>query len=481
MSNSNNSFLRDFSWYFLGSFVPLLIGFIKTPVFTRHFNKEEYGYLGLVSLTFTYFGMLLFSWIGSCIWRYYTKYKTKKILKTLYSNLLFLYGLSFIILLMVSVLWYMTAENTLVKQLIFYSFFQILFNQLFLFYMVIVRLKGKARFYTIFQSVKAFLSILIALFLVFKFDANISALISSLVIIDVLAILFLVIINPAEVTFNVKLIKRENLKELVIYGSVGLIINIGFLVITSSDRYFIYLLSNLETVGIYDQVYKISQISVVVLVTIFFNTINPTLLKELETNFNNSIHLIQKYIKVFIIYGFPIITYLSLFSKDIASVLLGEEFRVGYVIMPFIFFAAYLQGLSNFYELRLKFSNQLKRLSVIVISAAVLNIILNYIFIGLYGYKWAAVTTIITYILLILTFHFFDIKVFKLNRSDYNFVYQIILFLVLQIIIYFIINKVFELNIIAKLTLGLLFILFYVLTFKKRLLNTEIPINLNST
>ncbi len=478
MSNKNNSFLKDFSWYFLASFVPLLIGFIKTPVFTRHFNKEEYGYLGLVSLTFAYLGMLLFSWIGSCIWRYYTKYKTEKILKTLYSNLLFLYGLSFLILLIVSVFWYMAAENMLVKQLIFYSFFQLLFNQLFLFYMVIVRLKGKAKFYTIFQSIKASLSITITLFLVFKFDANISALISSLVIIDVLAVLFLIIINPVEVTFDYKLIKITNLKELVIYGSAGLIINIGFLVITSSDRYFIYLLSNLETVGVYDQVYKISQMSVVVLVTIFFNTINPTLLKELETNFNNSIRLIQKYIKVFIIYGLPIITYFSLFSKDIANILLGKEFRVGYIIMPFIFFAAYLQGLSNFYELRLKFSNKLKVLSMIVIGAAILNIILNYIFIGLYGYKWAAVTTVVTYSLLILIFHFFDVKVLKLTRSDYNTVYQIIIFLVLQIVIYFTLDKIFELNIIVKLILGLLFILSYILTFKKHLLKAEIPINI---
>ncbi len=474
---TNKSFLKDFSWYFLGSFVPLLIGFIKTPVFTRHFNKEEYGYLGLVSLTFTYFGMLLFSWIGSCIWRYYSKYEAERALKNLYSNLLFLYIIAFIVLLMVSASWYMVAENTLVKQMIFYSFFQILFNQLFLFYMVIVRLKGKAKFYTIFQSFKAFLSILIALFLVFKFDANISALISSLAIIDVLAILFLVIINPAEVTFNVKLIKRENLKELVIYGSAGLIINIGFLVITSSDRYFIYLLSNLETVGIYDQVYKISQISVVVLVTIFFNTINPTLLKELETNFNKSIDLIQKYIKTFIVYGLPIITYLSLFSKDIATILLGHEFRVGYTIMPFVFFAAYIHGLSNFYELRLKFSNQLKKLSTIIISAAILNIILNYIFISLYGYKWAAVTTAITYILLVLTFHFFDKKVFKFSRSDYYSGYQIILFLVLQVVIYFIIDKVFELIVVVKLTIGILYVLSYIVIFKKRLFNTEIPIN----
>jgi len=477
MSNKNNSFLKDFSWYFLGSFVPLLIGFVKTPVFTRHFDKEEYGYLGIVSLTFSYFGMLLFSWIGSCIWRYYTKYEVKNELKTLYSNLMFLYALAFIIIMIVSLFWYITAENYLVKQLVFYSFFQIVLNQLFLFYMVIIRLKGKAKFYTIFQSIRAFFSILIALVLVFKFEVNISALISSLVIIDTIAILFLAIINPAGVGLNFKLIRRKNLKELILYGSAGLIINIGFLVITSSDRYIIYLLNNLETVGIYDQVYKLSQLSVVVLVTIFFNTINPTLLKELEVNFKNSVDLIQKYIKVFTIYGLPIITYLSLFSKDIAHVFLGEEFRVGYTIMPFVFLAAYIHGFSNFYELRLKFSNKLKRLSIIVICAALLNLVLNYIFVGLYGYKWAAVTTAITYIFLILVFHSFDKEIVELKYGKIGFLFKVVLVLGVQTILYFIINNMYDLNIIIKITLGIFFILTYYFIFKKSLSESDILIN----
>jgi len=477
MSNKNNSFLKDFSWYFLGSFVPLLIGFVKTPIFTRYFNKEDYGYLGIVSLTFSYFGMILFSWIGSCIWRYYTKYEVKKELKTLYSNLMFLYILAFVLIMIVSLYWYITAENYLIKQLVFYSFFQIVLNQLFLFYMVIIRLKGKAKFYTIFQSVRAFFSILIALFLVFKFEVNISALISSLVIIDAIAILFLVIINPAEVSLNFKLIKRKNLKELIIYGSAGLIINIGFLIITSSDRYIIYLLNNLETVGIYDQVYKLSQLSVVVLVTIFFNTINPTLLKELEVNFKNSANLIQKYIKVFIIYGLPIITYLSLFSKDIAHIFLGAEFRVGYRIMPFVFLAAYIHGFANFYELRLKFSNQLKRLSIIVIIAALLNLALNYIFVGLYGYKWAAVTTAITYLFLILVFHYFDKEIVPLKYHKIGFLFKVVLVLGVQTILYFVINNMYDLNILIKLTLGIFFILTYYFIFKKLLSETDIPIN----
>ncbi len=478
MAYKKNPFLKDFSWYFLGSFIPLLISFIKTPIFTRHFNKEEYGYLGLVSITFTYLGMLLFSWIGSCIWRYYAKYKINNHLKVLYSNLLFIYGASFLLVLLLSISWYLSTNYFLVKQLILYSFLQLALNQLFLFYMIVIRLQGKAKFYTIFQSVRALLSLTVALLLVFKFNTDISALVLSLVLIDAFAILFFIMINTANISFAIKRVEKKYLKELIHYGSAGLIINMAFLIITSSDRYLIYWFGNLESVGIYDQVYKISQLSIVVLSTIFFNTINPTLLKGLETDFKNSAHLISKYSKVFVIFGLPVITYISIFSKDIATIFLGEEFRVGYTIMPLIFLAAFIHGFLNFYELRLKFSNQLKKLSLIVISAALLNIVLNLIFISLYGYQWAAVTTTITYVLLLLAFHFNDKNILAFGKNDAYFIYQIILVLAVQTLIYITLCARFEITIFMKLVLGLLFVVSYTLIFKKRLLATEIPMNI---
>ena len=62
--HDNLNFHKDFFWYFIGSLVPLAVGFIKTPIFTRHFDKESFGELALVTITFSFLGMLLFSWIS---------------------------------------------------------------------------------------------------------------------------------------------------------------------------------------------------------------------------------------------------------------------------------------------------------------------------------------------------------------------------------------------------------------------------------
>lgn len=472
---NNRAFFKDFSWYFLGSFVPLLIGFAKTPIFTRHFGEEDYGYLGIVSITFSYLGMVLFSWIGSCIWRFYGRYRSENKLKHLYSNLTFLYVVSTLILVCVTLIWYKFSSVFLVKQLIIYSFFQILLNQLFLFYMVLIRLKGKAKFYTVFQTVRAMLSITIALIMVFWLKYNISALVSSLAVLDALALLFLFLYNPANVAVNYRLVSREKLKEFLHYGAVGLILNISLLIITTSDRYIIAWFDSLENVGIYDQVYKLGQISVVALVTVFFNTINPVLLKKLETNFDTSVQLIRKYIKFFIVYGLPVVLYLSIFSKDIATLFLGKAFRVGYTMLPFIFFAAYLQGLSNFYELRLKFSNKYKKLSFIAILAALANLIATYIFVGLYGYKWAAIATLLTYVLLIAMLHYYDREILFIVKTKKNVYYKISTVLTLQLLIYILTDTMFQLHLFSKLIMGILFVVSYYFIFKKHLKSIDVP------
>lgn len=466
----NKSFTKDFGWYFLGSFLPLVIGFIKTPIFTRHFSKEDYGYLGLVTVTFSYLGMLLFSWIGSCIWRYYNKYQNQNNLKKLYTNLFFLLAVSSVILLIVCSVWYYLSGSLVIKQLVLYSFLQLIFNQLFLCYMVVVRLQKKSNYYTIFHFIRSLVALVLALVFVFIYDKGIIALVSSLAIVDFLVVLFLILFNPAKVTLDTQLIARNSQKEMLRYGAAGLIINLGFLIITSSDRYIIAWLTNLENVGVYDQVYKISQFSIAALVTVFFNTINPVLLNKLESEFKQSNKLIKKYMQLMLIYGLPIVIYLSLFSKDIANILLGKEFRIGYTMMPYVFIAAYLHGILNFYELRLKFSNKLKRLSSIIITAAIINLIFTYVFVYFFGYEFAALTTTFTYVLLVFIFHSFDREMLFIQKVDVKNLAKISVVLIVQIVMYLLLNYNISLNLFTKILLALLFAISYFLIFKKELL-----------
>ena len=472
-----STFRKDFLWYFIGSMVPMLIGFVKTPIFTRHFDKASFGQLGLVSITFAFFGMVLFSWISSCLWRYFSKFKESEELNILYTNLFVLFSSSLFVLAIISLGWHLSIDDELIKDLILFSFIQLIFNQLFLGYMVVIRLTGRSGFYTIFHGLKSILGLGLALLLVFYFDQGIVALVSSLAIVDIVSVAILTLSNPAKFELDLRKINRPVISQLLSYGSVGLILNLSLLSISYSDRYIIALYNDLEEVGIYDQVAKISQLSIMALSTVYFNTINPALLRRLESDFKGALAAMQVYMFPFILLGIPVVFYLALFSKDLASILLGEAFRGGYVMMPYIFLATFIHGFSNFFELRLKFSDQLKKLGLIAVLTALVNISLNLILVNRFGYQWAAYTTLISYIFMLTLLYINDKPLLRISKEERRVFYKIVVLLSCQFLVYFVIAEQTKFQLGFRLSLGLVFLLTYFLIFRKSILNINLPAN----
>lgn len=469
------SFRKDFLWYFFGSVLPLFIGFVRTPIFTRHFDREAFGQLGLVTITFSFLGMLLFSWISSCLWRYYSSYKHAGRLTILYSNLGLLFLLSFLFLGAMTFMFLWGSTDSTSRNIIMYAACQLIFNQLFLGYMVVIRLMGKSGYYNVFQGIRTLLGLFVALGLVFVWNADISALVSSLALVDMLSVAFLMVLNPAAIRLRFQDLDKSVLVDLLKYGSIGLILNLSLLSIAYSDRYIIALFYHLEEVGMYDQISKIAQLSVVALTSIYFNTINPVLLKKLDIDYKGALSFVQAYAFGFLFYGIPVVFYLSLFSKEIAHILLGEAFREGYVLMPFIFWAAFIQGLASFFELRLKFSDRMRKLGLIGLLTAVLNITLTYTFVGIYGYEWAAYTTLMTYAVMIGIFIQGDKEVLRHIWQKKTLMIQTVVLLTIQYLIYSLIVDKLEVNIYGRLTAGFIFALMYLLYFRKSIARVKLP------
>ena len=103
-----------------------------------------------------------------------------------------------------------------------------------------------------------------------------------------------------------------------------------------------------------------------------------------------------------------------------------------------------------------------------------LNIILNFIFVGMYGYKWAAITTAFTYIFLVLILNYFDRSLLSVYKTK---LFKILLLLVLQAIVFYTLISIFELNIYMKVFLSVIFVFIYYQLFKKQMKEIHIPIN----
>ena len=401
LTKKNKSFFNDLSWYMLGAMIPMLLNLFKTPIFTRHYSTEDFGYLGLVMTTFGYLSTISFSWLASCIWRYYNEFNKRIGLNKLYSNILFLYILSSILILILTlimlVIFHYQELDYIVLKLTFLAFLHFCTKEFLALYMVTVRIKGFAKTYNYLLILQVFLAFAILLLFAFVLDMDISSMILSSLIIDccIIAVIgFKLIKNKKLIAISLKHVSRRIIKIMFSYGSVTLIASLFLMLIISSDRYIIAMYDTISNVGIYTKVYDISQLSIMAFAFVFYNTINPRMIKELTYNFENSDNLLVKYLFAFLFFGIPVTTLASIYSKEIVQILLGEDFRSGYVIMPCVFFGAFISGLVKFYENKLKFANKTIFIARIFGISLVLNLVMNFLLVPKFGYIAAALSLI---------------------------------------------------------------------------------------
>ncbi|MBN1159582.1 MAG: oligosaccharide flippase family protein [Bacteroidales bacterium] len=393
----------DFLWYLGGAIVPALVGIFRLPVFTRVFTPAEYGFYSLVTITFTYLSITMYSWLSSCLWRFYNPCRDSRQLPRLYSNLGFLFLCSSFLIICVALVWMALNVNQLMMRLVLSTMVFIVTNQLAGLLLVVYRIQKKAFFYNLLYSLQALCSFGFALFLIFGRNCSIESIPAAQALIACVLLIFLIVLNRSKIrTLTFKYLSRPMLKELLRYGQVGLVSSMGIMVLASSDRYIIALFSNMESVGIYNQVYQLGQVSIYFLVTVFFNAVNPSLARIFSSPDRRTSKILTGYFSLFLVLLLPVTVYLSLFARELSMIMLGPEFQEGYTMIPFVMVSVFLYGLTLFSETRLKFMKLYRPVVASIITACAVNAGLNFIFIPVWGYKAAAITTFAAYLLLFL-------------------------------------------------------------------------------
>jgi O-antigen/teichoic acid export membrane protein len=470
MSIKGFKIYKDILWYLFGTAIPIIISFIKTPIFTRYFTPEEYGNIGLISITFGYILIIVFAWVTNCLWRFYNKYKNNDKLNELYSNVLFMYVISSIFTIAICLIWVIFFSNSANKNLILLNLVQTVLTECIALYMIIVRLQGKAAIYNVFNVSLNISSFLLLVFLTFGIGHRIEATIESNIIVNLILFILIFVKHRRIKGISYKFIRFNTMKKFFKYGLTISLGDLSLLLLTSSDRYIIRIFDSIESVGIYNQIYNLAQMSIATLIAVFFNAVNPILFRELECNIDNYDKTMNTYITIFILMLVPITTYFSLFSKQISIILLGESFRVGYRMMSFIMFTSLIYGMALFIENKLNFSNKMKVTVKGLVIASILNISLNFIFIPLFNYQLAAVTTLTAYIFLYLYYYFHDSNRYFNSIKNIKVLFKPMAVIVIQVILDFTLRYIckIEIGVIVTILEGTIFLIIYLVFLGKQ-------------
>ena len=169
------------------------------------------------------------------------------------------------------------------------------------------------------------------------------------------------------------------------------------------DRYLIEFYISKEALGIYSASYNMATIICGTLTGGIIVAIVPIYLKAWkEHGPAETKKILDSTVNVYLLFSPAIICGLYLISEPLLTVLSTKEYAQHSYLLPIIATGILLGSSNAIFSAGLQIEKRTKRIFTFVIESAVLNTVLNVIFIPTYGIKAAAIITVLSYFWMVL-------------------------------------------------------------------------------
>ena len=382
--------------YLIAQMVTTGLAFIAIPIFTRLFTQEDYGVISVYN-AFLAIAVIVFSGnIYSSIARYYFEKKSdfNEFLGTTFvlTLLFFSVGTTIFFLFYDIFSSSMKLPGILPFLLIFSSLFAISHS----FYFQILISQKRSLESAIINILKGSFSLFLAILLILVLEENryLGKIWGYLLVSFIFSLYFFIkILNHSKLSF-----KKDHIK-FVLYYSVPLIpYTLSSTILAFFDRILINDVVNASSAGVYTLGYNVAAIlSIVIsatqaaLLPDFFAFLNDKQYSRIDA-------LVKKVFSVIVFAAFGLI----LFGREIVIILADVKFHEGLVVVPIVVIGWVFFGMFSVYIRYISYSKKTIYSSLVMIISGLSNIVLNIIFIPIYGYIAAAYTTAISYFILFL-------------------------------------------------------------------------------
>jgi O-antigen/teichoic acid export membrane protein len=439
-----NNFLKNISIYSIGRILPPLLSFFLLPIYTSNTTTFDYGIISSMQILNIFIALTFTLALDLALFRVYHDYKNEKDKRDLLGTLF----ISFLLISIFFSLIYILFQNKFVlifNSIEFSPYYIITIGYTFLnifsiIPLVYLQINHKSKSYIFLSLLSTVLSICFILyFLVFKQQGAVGYLkgefFSKLILLPIFLYSTIKIIN-----FNFSFPKLINTLKFSLPMIPGLL---SAWILNLSDRIFIERYFSLNEVAIYSVSYKISTI-VLILSGAFAMAYYPFFYEKAassnQISAKKDLSLINN---TYVIVSFYFSVGLILFANNIFDIFFNETYSSGYAIVPLIVLGCFFNLITGL--LNLMFNQEKKSLQLMYFTfiGAILNIILNFIFIPNFGMQGAALSTFICFLIILLIVYKYA-KLYYFIEFDFNLIFRTLIPMLSLIIICFFNNTTFN-------------------------------------
>ncbi len=414
-----NTLLNSAIWYTIGTFILKGVNFFTTPIFTNLLTTEDYGVITIYSTWSAIFSIVIGLGINGAIGSAKANLD-KADYEEYLSSTLFLSTVSFFIIGSISLIFRNGLEEVLglsipiIIVLLFESYFAFVIS----FGTSVFTFERNHRAYLASSAITTIINIILSIVLILSLNSDkyIGRIYGgAIATVSVGVILYIQIIRRGK-----KLVSLKHWKLCLPIALPLIFHNLSHLVLNQADKLMLQKVTTDAVVGIYGFTYTIGALINTIQLAVnsawvpwYYECLNSGNKKEMKRVSGIYISVFTALTIMFIL-GVPEI--IKLFSP--------QEYWSGISLLPIIIIGYYFVFLYTFpanYQFYIK---QTKFIAIGTIMAAIINVLINYIYIQKYGMYAAAFSTLCAYVVLFFM-HFILVKV-KYKHVDYPFTYNLI-------------------------------------------------------
>lgn len=404
----NNKIVTASIWNFFGTFLLKAITYISVPIFTRIMSPEDYGYVSTYATYISFLGIVIGLSMNTATAN--ARIDFSKRFDDYNSSII---KSSFIIftseLIVGNIIFALIQDMLDVNRI----YFNIIFIIAYCEYVVNTYYKINTVDFRFLNNLRvsisnALISLTISIALILILD---NAILARLIgqgcfLFFATIILFVRIGFVKSNCFNINDIKYA--KKIAF---PNIFHQISQIIMSQSDRIIILNLCGAVTAAKYSVVYNFGLI-----MQMIWNALNEVWVPWLYRMLNEQKNAIIIKMSRIYLYVFTFISILAmLVAPDFMPILAPAAYMDAKNLIIPILVATYFMFLYSFFANIEIYYKKNKYMAISTMIAALVNIVGNYLFIPVYGYKVAAYTTLASYILLMLLHYIFLTYLFKLN------------------------------------------------------------------
>ena len=436
--SKEKEFFKNTIILFIGKFSTQIISFLLIPLYTYHLSTSNYGYVDLVQTYISLLAPVLLLQLDSAVFRHLIDIRnddnTKKIIISSSSIcILLLILISLIIFIIVGYFWKIHYFP--------YIIISMITGIVNTYVMSIARGNGHNQHYAIASIISSIITFIINIIFIIILNYDARTILIAASISNIISFVYIVKAEKIHSFFSIKYFDKYILKKLLKY-SVPMIPNVlSWWIVGLSDRTIIVHFVSTAANGIYSISCKFSNLLNSIF-SIFSMSWHET--ASLHINDNDASEFFSKMIvnifNLFLIASIIIIGFLPIAF----NIMIGNEYLEAYNYIPILLTANIcnvLVGLLGGIYIAKKMT---KKVAITTIFSAIINIVVNLLFVKRIGLFAACISTFVSYFIMII-YRYYDInKLIKIRIYDKNNIFYIISFLFL-IVLYYLKFKIFGL------------------------------------